>query len=259
MPWNQFRNREIQRKTCLRGFAGRDSIKSCFFAAETLKENSQNFEAGKWTVPIGSFLTYFVAKSGEIESDPTKVKIFEKLGTNANAVQTLTLTGEEIGGTFTLTYGGQTTAAISAKEPTGTKIIEELVKLSTIATSENIKSTNAAKKLSEEAIKIEFIGELGNQAQPLLVVNNAGVTSKESKGKITATTTTPGTAAEKIMGVYDGPDQDFWGNTAGSETENFDEPIPVYFHSCSFNIAFLPEFRKYGLLAEEALKNCTFY
>jgi hypothetical protein len=257
MPWNQFRNREIQRKTCLRGFAGRDSIKSCFFAAETLKEHSQNFEAGKWTVPVGSFLTYFVAKYEAIEPDPTKVKIFEKAGTNANAKQALTQTGEEIEGTFTLSYGGQTTAAIKAKEVTGTEIIEALIKLSTVATSSNIKSTNAAKKISEEAITIEFVGELSNQAQPLLVVNYAGMKSKESKGKIVATTTTPGTAAEKIMGVYDGPEYDYWGNEA--ENENLNQAIPVYFHSCSFNIAMLPEYTKYGLLAEETLKNCTFY
>lgn len=257
MPFNQFRNREIQRKTCLRGFAGRDSIKSCFFAAETLKEHSQNFEAGKFTVPVGSFLTYFVAKYEAIEPDPTKVKIYEKLGTNANAVQTLTESGEEIGGTFTLSYGGQTTAAIKAKEVTGTEIIEALIKLSTIATSANIKSTNAAKKISEEPIKIEFIGELGNKPQPLLVVNYSGMTSKESKGKIVAATTTPGTTAEKIMGVYDGPEWDFWGNEAGNE--NFNEAIPVYFHSCSFDITKLPEYTKYGLEAEEALKNCTFF
>lgn len=257
MPFNQFRNREIQRKTCLYGFAGRDAIKSCFFAAETLKTKEQTFEAGKWTIPVGSFLTYFVAKSGEIEPDPTKVKIFEKLGTNANAVQTLTETGSPTGGTFTLTYGGQTTAGISF-EATGTKIVEELIKLSTIATSENIaiKSTGST-KISAGAAEVEFKGELGNQAQPLLVANSTGLTGGTTP-KVTPTTTTPGTAAEKIMGVYDGPDIDLWGNTAGENTENFDEAIPVYYHSCSFVKLKLPEYNKYGLLAEESLKNCTF-
>ncbi len=85
------------------------------------------------------------------------------------------------------------------------------------------------------------------------------ISRKESKGKVTAVTTTAGTTAEKIMGVYDGPDIDFWGNTAGEEGLNLDQAIPVYFHSCSFNINQLPEWRKYGLLATEALKNCTFY
>jgi hypothetical protein len=256
MPFNQFRNREIQRNTCLRGFAGRDSIKSCWFAAETLKEKKLGYEAGRFTVPVGSFLTYFVAKYESIEPEPTKVKIFEKLGTNANAVQTLTETGSPTGGTFTITYGGQTTKGISYKA-TAKAIVEALVELSTIATSENIKTTNTeTKTIEEEAIKIEFKGELGNQAQPLFVVNSAGLTGGTTP-KVTPTTTTPGTTAEKIMGVYDGPEWDYWGNTA--EESNFNEPIPVYFHSCSFNIEKLPEYRKYGLLAEESLKTCTFY
>jgi hypothetical protein len=255
MPWNQFRNREIQRKTCLFGFTGREAIKSCFFAAETLKERTQSYEAGKYQIPNGSFLTYFVSKYESIEPDPTKVKIFEKLGTNANAVQTLTETGSPTGGTFTLSYGGQVTAGISF-EATGTKIVEELVKLSTIASSENIaiKSTGST-KISAGAAEVEFKGELGNAAQPLLVVNSAGLTGGTTP-KVTATTTTPGTTAEKIMGVYDESTQDFWGNT--SEELNFDEPIAVYFHACSFVKAKLPEYTKYGLLAEESLKNCTF-
>lgn len=256
MPWNQFRNREIQRKTCLRGFAGRDSIKSCVFAAETLKEKSQNFEAGKWIIPVGSFLTYFVSKYESIEPDPTKVKIFEKLGTNANAKQTLTETGSPTGGSFTATYVGQTTGAIKYNASI-TEIAEALIKLSTIATSENIAVTSVeSKPINEKAVVIEFKGELGNQAQPLIVVNSTGLTGGTTPA-VTPTTTTPGTAAEKIMGVYDGPEWDLWGNEAGNE--NLNELIPVYFHSCSFNKAFLPEYTKYGLLAEEALKNCTFY
>src|SRR5208282_2131814 len=107
MPFNQFRNREIARKTCLRGFTGRDYVRSVFFAAETLTVNSEGF----YNIPIGSFLTKYVYNS-EGKEDPTKVKIFEKLGTNANALQTLTLTGEEIEGTFTLEYGGQVTKGI---------------------------------------------------------------------------------------------------------------------------------------------------
>ena len=257
MPFNQYRNREIQRSTCLRGFTGRDFILSAVFAAETLKETAGlKYEAGKWYVPIGSFLTYFTAKYEAIEPDPTKVKIYEKLGTNKDAEQKLTLTGEEIGGTFTLSFGGQTTAAIEAKEPKGSKIIEELVKLSTIATSANIESTNPTKKLSEEAIVIKFTGELANKPQPLLVVNYSGMTSKESKGKIVATTATAGTTAEKIIGVYDGPSIDYWGNEAANE--NLDEPVPIYFQSCTFDKTKLPEYTKYGLEAEEALKTCTF-
>lgn len=265
MPFYQYRNREIQRKTCLRGFGGREFVLSAVFAAETLKEHTQTFEAGKFYVPIGSFLTRFTAKYNngkeELGPEPTKVKIYEKAGTNADAVQTLTLAAsKENKGSFTLSFGGQTTAPIKVEEegekPTGAEIVAALVKLSTIATSANIESPNAAKTMKEEAIKIKFIGELGNRPQPLLVVDNSGMESKESKGKITAATTTPGTTAEKIIGVYDGPEWDFWGNEASNE--NLDQPIPIYFQSCVFNKVLLPEYAKYGVEAEEALKTCSF-
>lgn len=237
-----FRSREIARSTCLRGFAGRDSVKSAFFDASTLVANSE----GRYVVPIGSFLTYST-------TDPTKVKIFEKIGTNANAVQTLTETGEPTGGTFTVTYNGVTSAAIKYNA-TIAEIASALVAMSTFATSENVEVTSTeSKPINEKAAKITFKGELGNRPQPLVTVNSAGLTGGTTP-KVTPTTTTPGTTAEKIMGVFDGPEKDFWGNTIASN-----EPVPVYFHSCSFDISKLPEYRKYGLLAEESLKNSTFY
>ena len=253
MPFIQFRNREIARSTCLRGFSGRDSIRSCFFAAETLKEHSVPYEAGKFYIPIGSFLTFYVSGAN---ADPTKVKIFEKLGTNANAVQTLTETGSPTGGTFTIEYGGVVSGAIKYNASIA-EISTALVAMSTFASSENIEVTSEeSKPINEKAAKITFKGELGNKAQPLVVVNSAGLTGGTTP-KVTPTTTTPGTTAEKIMGVFDGPEWDFAGNTE-LET-NFDEPIPVYFSQCSFDIGKLPEYRKYGLLAEEALKTCTFF
>lgn len=242
MPFNTFRNREIARKTCIRGFTGLEQIKSCFFDASTLTENSE----GRFIVPIGSFIT----KSTE---DPTKVKIYEKKGTNANAVQTLTETGEPTGGTFTVTYGGVTSEAIKYNA-TIAEIASALVKMSTFATSENVAVTSTeSKPINEKAAKVEFKGELGNQPQPLLVVNSAGLTGGTTP-KVTPTTTTPGTTAEKIFGVFNGPEKDFWGNTVAK-----DEPVPIYFHSVSFDTEKLPQWKQYGLLAEEALKNCTFY
>lgn len=255
MPWNQFRNREIRRSTCLRGFTGRDYIRSGWFAAETLKEKTQGFEAGRYTIPIGSFLTNFVSKYESIEPDPTKVKIFEKLGTNANAVQTLTETGSPTGGTFTVSYGGQTTSGIKYNA-TIAEIATALIGLSTIASSENVEVTSEeSKPINEKAAKITFKGELGNEAQPLVVVNSTGLTGGTTP-KVTPTTTTPGTTAESIIGIYDGPEQDFYGNTA--EEVNLNEPIPIYFQNCAFDITKLPEYKKYGLLAKSALTTCTF-
>lgn len=240
-----FRNREITRETCLRDFAGRDSIRSAFFDASTLPESYKE-EGGRYRLPIGLFLT-------KSTSDPTKVKIFENLGTNTNAKQTLTETGEPTGGTFTVEYGGVVSGAIKFNA-TAEEIQTALIKMSTIGTSENIAVTVAeSKKLSEKPAIVEFKGELGNLPQPLFVVNSTGLTGGTTP-KVTPTTTTPGTTAEKIIGVFNGPDKDFWGNTVSK-----DEPIPVYFHACTFDITKLPQWTQYGLLAEKALANCNFY
>lgn len=242
MPWNQFRSREVRRVTCLRGFAGRDSVKSAWFDATTLTANSE----GRYQVPIGSFLT-------KSTTDPTKVKVFEKLGTNANAKQTLTETGAPEGGTFTVEYGGVVSGAIKYNA-TIAEILAALVKMSTIGSSENVAVTSAeSKPINEKAAVVEFKGELANQAQPLFVVSSAGLTGGTAP-KVTATTTTAGTTAEEIIGVFDGPDKDFWGNTISS-----DEPIPVYFHACDFDITKLPQWTQYGLLAKTALSTCTFW
>lgn len=255
MPWGVFRNREIRRSTCLRGFTGRDYVRSGWFAAETLKEKSLPYEAGRFTIPVGSLLTNFVAKYESIEPDPTKVKIFEKLGTNANAVQTLTETGSPTGGTFTITYGGQTTSGIKYNA-TIAEIATALIGLYTIASSENVEVTSEeSKPINEKAAKITFKGELGNQAQPLVVVSSTGLTGGTTP-KVTPTTTTPGTTAEKIIGIYDGPEWDGYGNTA--EEPNLNWQIPIYFQNCAFDKNRIPEYTKYGLLAEEALKTCTF-
>ena len=60
MPFNQYRNREIARLTCLRAFAGRDSIASAVFDASTLVADSN----GRYSIPIGSFCGPMKATKG---------------------------------------------------------------------------------------------------------------------------------------------------------------------------------------------------
>ena len=242
MPFNQTRSREIRRESCLRDFAGRDSVQSGWFDATTLEANSE----GRYEIPNGSFLTYST-------KNPTKIKIFENTGTNANAKQTITPTGKIKGGTFTLEYNKEVTEAIKFNA-TEEEIANALIKLASIASSSNIAVSIAeAKKINEKAAVVEFKGLLGNKAQPLLVINQEKITGEEEP-KLTATTTTPGTTAEKIIGVFNGPSRDFFGNTVSA-----DEAIPIYFHACTFNISKLPQWNKYGILASEALANCNFY
>jgi hypothetical protein len=218
-----YRNREIARKTCLRGFAGRDAIKNAVFDASTLTADGN----GRYYVPIGSFITAST-------TDPTKVKI----------------TGTPTGGTFTLTYNGVTSGAI-AYNASAANVLTALVAMSNFGTSSNVSTGGGA--LPGTAVTVTFQGELGNQPQPLMTANGAGLTGGTSPA-VTVTTTTAGTTAEKIIGVFDGPDRDFVGATVGA-----DEPVPIYFHSCAFDITMLPGWVQYGATAVAALPNCDFY
>jgi hypothetical protein len=237
VPFNQYRNREIARLTCLRAFAGRDSIASAVFDASTLVADAN----GRYFIPIGSFLTQSL-------TDPTKVCIYAGTGTNTNAVQTLTSTGTPTGGTWTATWNGQTTAPI-AYNASAAAALTALTALSNIGTSVNLATGGGA---LPTAVTVTFQGELGNQVIPLMTTNSTGLTGGTTPA-ITPTTTTPGSTAQAIIGVYDGPQTDFLNNTTGA-----DEPIPYYFHACDFDISKLPAWVQYGVAAKAALTTCTF-
>lgn len=250
----QYRAREIARVTCLRAFAGRASIMSGVFDATTLTAATLNPPAqyvtiwnaagtSQFMVPVGSFLT-------KSTTDPTKVKVYTGAGTNANDVQTVSITGTPTGGTFTLTFNGQTTAGI-AQNATAANVITALTALPNIGAAANIAGTGGG--LPGTPVVLTFGGLLGNQPQNLMTANGAGLTGGTTPA-VTVTHTTPGTSAEKIIGVFDGPDQDFFGNASGD-----DVPIPIYFHSCSFDITKLQNWAAFGAAAETALNSCTFY
>jgi hypothetical protein len=251
----QYRAREIARYTCLRAFAGRQSIKSGVFDATSLNLQTLTPPAPYVTiygaqgvqeffVPIGSLLT-------KSTTDPTKVKVYQGLGANANAVQTLTETGTPTGGTFTLSYGGQTTAPIPFNA-SAAQVASALQALSSIGSSANL--TTAGGPFPGSAITVTFGGLLGNQPQPVMTANSAGLTGGATP-TVTPTVTTAGSTAESIVGVFDGPDRDFFGNT----NVGYDEPIPIYFHSCSFDISKIQNWAQYGAAAMAALPSCTFF
>jgi hypothetical protein len=199
--------------------------------------------AGRFSVPIGSFLS-------KSTSDPTKVKIYGGLGTNTNEIQTVTITGTPAGGTFTLTFSGQTTAAI-AYNASAADVLTALVALSNIKTALNVATGGGA--LPGTAVTVTFQGQLGNQNVPQMTANGAGLTGGTTPA-IAVTTTTPGSTAEAIIGVFDGPDRDYFDGTIAS-----DEPIPVYYHACVFDITKLPQWVQYGAAAQTALKTCSFF
>ena len=251
----QYRSREIARYTCIRGFTGRQQIKSGVFDATSLNYattvppvpystfyNAQGIPV--LNVPIGTFLSKSTV-------DPTKVKAYQGLGTNVNAVQAISVTGGPTGGTFTLTYNGVTTAAIPYNA-TATQIATALQALTSVGSPANLSA--AGGQLPGTPVSVTFQGALGNQPQALLTANGSGLTGGTAPA-VTVTSTTTGSTAESIIGVFDGPDRDFFGNS----NVGYDEPIPIYFHAVSFDISKLQNWAQFGAAAQAALPNCTFY
>lgn len=250
-----YRSREVARFTCIRAFTGRNNIRSGVFDATTLVQQTllppaqyvtvwgaQGIQA--YFVPIGSFLTFST-------TDPTKVKVYQGLGTNQNDVQTVSITGGPTGGTFTLTWNGQTTTPIPFNASAAT-VQAALVALSNIQSAANVAVSGGA--LPGTPVVVTFQGILGNGPQPVITANGAGLTGGTTPA-VAVVHTTPGTSAETIIGVFDGPDRDFFGNASIA----FDEAIPIYHHAVSFDISKLQNWPQFGAAAKAALSSCTFY
>jgi hypothetical protein len=249
------RTREVPRDSCIRGFTGTRSIKSVVFDASTLTPTTLTnplqytniwgsflSSVQVYRVPIGTFL-------GESQSDTTKVAPYTGWGTNQNDVQTVTISGSPTGGTFTLTFNGQTTANIPYNA-TSTQVAAAVGALSNVGTP-NVTASGGA--LPGTGVVVTFQGLLGNQAQNVMTANSSGLTGGSSP-TVSVAHTTPGTFAQHILGVFDGPDRDFFGNVVGD-----DEAIPMYYHECSFDISKLQNWLSYGAIAKTALPTCDFY
>jgi hypothetical protein len=239
MPASQItRQRVVGRDTCIVGFTGTQYVKSMVFDATTLSPDSNGF----YYVPAFSFVTPSVA------NDPTKIKVYQGLGTNVNAVQTVTITGAPTGGTFTLTYSGQTTAAIPYNA-TAAQVQAALVALSNIASAANVLGGGGA--LPATPVTVTFQSLLGNL--PQAVMTAAGSFTGGTTPAVSVATTTAGQTAEHIVGVFDNLEYDFFGNAV-----NDDEPVPIYDQFTAFDTAKLKNWLAYGATARAALPNCTF-
>src|SRR5262249_41215198 len=111
-----------------------------------------------------------------------------------NAVQTLTFGGTVTGGTFTLTFNGQTTGAINWSATTSTlqaNIQAALNALPTIGAGNTVVS-NAANPT------ITFQNGLGGTSVPTMTVNGAALTGTNPTAKVATTTT--GVTATTLVG-----------------------------------------------------------
>lgn len=108
-----------------------------------------------------------------------------------NEQQTITIVGSPSGGTFTLTFAGQTTAAI-AYNATANAIEEALEALSTIGAG-NISVIGAS-----PAFTVEFIGELANTNVAEMTADGASLTGDGDEDVTIATTQAGAAAASEL-------------------------------------------------------------
>jgi hypothetical protein len=103
--------------------------------------------------------------------------------------QSVTVTGAPTGGTFTLTYSGQTTAAI-AYNATAAAVQTALAALSNIGAG-NVTVTGA----NGGPYTVAFVGTLANTDVAQMTASGAGLTGGTSPGVTVATTTAGGADA----------------------------------------------------------------
>lgn len=108
--------------------------------------------------------------------------------TAANEVQTLTITGTPTGGTFTLTFQGQTTAAIAYNASAAT-VATALVALPNIETGE---VTGGGGALPGTPVTLTFSGRYAGGDVPLIMANGAALTGGTDPTATVAVTTEGG-------------------------------------------------------------------
>lgn len=116
-----------------------------------------------------------------------------------NEKQTVTLTGDPDGGDFTLTWGGQTTAAIAFNANAAT-VQARLEALSNIGVGDVVCTLGPL----PAAVQVEFAGALKNTNVAAMTANAAGLTGGTAPAVVIATT--------------------FAGNPALTEAANWDDP-----------------------------------
>ncbi len=127
------------------------------------------------------------------QSDPFKNRVLAAIVHAAlavvaevtNEVQTLTITGSPTGGTFTLTYAGQTTATIAWNANAAT-VQAALSALTTIGNNDVICTGGP---LPATGVVITFINTLGNQALNLITIGTNSLTGGSTPTPAVARTT----------------------------------------------------------------------
>jgi len=161
-------------------------------------------------------------------SSPAATVASSTAGASTAAVQTLTVTGTPTGGTFTLSFGGQTTSAIPFNA-TSAQVQAALTALSTIG-SGNLNCTGAA--LPAGPITLTFAGTMASGPQATIALGTNNLTGGSTPApQIAATTPGVATAAVQTLSMSNNPN-------AGTFTLSFGGQVtaPIPFNATSAQV-----------------------
>ena len=166
----------------LAGPHGTDMNQSASLDLSRFTENTH------WVAGSGTGQPYNILKSGIPLGRVTESGLYAPYAGPSNEVQTVTVTGAPTGGTFTLTWSGQTTTAI-AYNATAATVRTALEGLSNIAAGDVTVTGNAGGPYT-----VTFVGHLG-ATDVAAMTATATLTGGTTPGVTIATATAGGTAA----------------------------------------------------------------
>lgn len=193
---------------------------------ETTKGSS--LYAGMFRLLSGTVLTK--------TADGKKVREYTADDRDVAEVQVVTITGSPTGGTFTLTFDGETTAGIAFNASAAT-VLAALNALSNVDAGDLEVTGNAGGPYT-----ITFSGRAGEDV-PTMTASEANLTGGTSPA-VGVAVSVEGSEGEQIVGIFDGN----WEFLDGSGLA--DRAIPVY----NYNAVFIPKYVKnYALFETELL------
>lgn len=167
-------------------------------------------------------------------------------GSSANEVQTATVTGSPTGGTFTLTFGGETTNPIAYNAAAAT-VQAELLDFDVFNPGDLTVTGSAGGPYT-----VTFGGDFAATDVDALTASGAGLTGGTTPD-VTIATSTAGTGGQFTIAGILGTDQKFADGTAAS-----DKPADMFFHGCVFRADRIVDYGTYGATVRSALNTCKF-
>lgn len=172
----------------------------------------------------------------------------EQYGTDEVQTITLATTNSDLGGTYTLTFGGQTTSAINYNA-TAAQVQTALQGLSSIGANNVTVTGTTPTQSAGGVLTVTFVNALGATNVAQITADGSSLTG--TNASITPATTTPGTAGTHLWYAWDSTQTDgrqipkkilqydcatdssgnhTWGGAAGSSDWNFTLPyVPAFF------------------------------